>query len=96
MDWPHARVGPEWLDVVTFAPSVTMQGGPSPEEVIARHAACRAADSAAITGAVVAIAGYFTHQAVQLPPPGLPTVRAFEDAQGVVARDWVAQRTGLT
>ena len=26
----------------------------------------------------------------------LPTVRAFQDAQGVLARDWVAQRTGLT
>ena len=28
VDWPHASVGPPWLDVVTFAPSVTMQGGP--------------------------------------------------------------------
>ena len=28
VDWPHACVGPPWLDVVAFAPSVTMQGGP--------------------------------------------------------------------
>ena len=96
VDWPHARVGPSWLDVVAFAPSVTMQGGPLPEEVISRHFACHAADSDAITAAVVAIAGYFTHQAVQPPPPGLPTVRAFQDAQGVVAREWIAQRTGLS
>ena len=96
VDWPHARVGPPWLDVVAFAPSVTMQGGPPPEEVISRHFACRAADSDAITAAVVAIAGYFTHQSVQPPPPGLPTVRAFQDAQGVVAREWIAQRTGLS
>ena len=96
VDWPHASVGPPWLDVVTFAPSVTMQGGPHPEEVISRHSACRNAESDAITAAVVALAGYFTHQAVQPPPPGLPTVRAFQDAQGVVAREWVAQRTGLS
>ena len=96
VDWPHASVGPLWLDVVAFAPSVTMQGGPPPEEVISRHSACSTADSEAITAAVVALAGYFTHQAVQPPPPGLPTVRAFQDAQGVVAREWIAQRTGLS
>ena len=93
VDWPHALVGPAWLDVVVFAPSVTMQGGPPPEKVISRHFACRDADSDAITAAVVAIAGYFTHLAIQPPPPGLPTVRAFQDTQGVVAREWAARRT---
>ena len=96
VDWPHTCVGPSWLDVVAFAPSVTMQGGPPPEEVVSRHSACRAAESDAITVAVVAIAGYFTHQALLPPPTGLPTVRAFQGAQGVVARLWVAQRTGLS
>ena len=96
VDWPHANVGPPWLDVVAFAPSVTMQGGPPPEEVISRHSATRTADSDAITAAVVALAGFFTHRAAQPPPPGLPTVRAFQDAQGVIARRWIAQRTGLS
>ena len=96
VDWPHALVGPSWLDVVGFAPSVTMQGGPPPEEVISRHSACRSANSETITAAVVALAGYFTHQAVLPSPPGLPTVRAFQHAQGVVAREWIARRTGLS
>ena len=96
VDWPHASVGPPWLDVVAFAPSVTMQGGPPPEEGVSRHSACRTAERDAVTAAVVALAGYFTHRAVQPPPPGLPTVRAFQDAQGVVAREWIAQRTGLS
>ena len=95
VDWPHACIGPAWLDIVAFAPSVTMQGGPSPEEVISMNSACLAADSTAITAAVVALAGYFTHKAVQPPPPGLPTVRAFQGAQGIVAREWAAQRMGL-
>ena len=95
VDWPHASIGPPWLDVVALAPSVTMQGGPPPEEVIARHSACRAADADAITAAVVSIAGYFTRQAMQQPPPGIPTVRAFQAAQGVVARRWAARRVGL-
>ena len=95
VDWPHARVGPAWVDVVTFTPSVTMQGGPPPEEVVGRHSAYRAAAGAAVTAVVVSMAGYLTRQALQPPPPGLPTVRAFQGAQGVVARRWAAQRLGL-
>jgi aminoglycoside phosphotransferase (APT) family kinase protein len=95
-DWPHACVGAAWLDVLFFAPSVTMQGGPTPEEVIARHAACRSADPDKMTFAVAAIAGFFIRQSLQAPPPGLPTVRAFQAAQGVVACEWLARRTGWT
>ena len=56
LDWSQACVGPSWLDVVAFAPSVTMQGGPPPEDIIMRHSACRGAEKSAITAAVVAIA----------------------------------------
>ena len=96
VDWPHAMVGPPWLDIVAFAPSVAMQGGPPPEKVIARHSKIGATAHDSITTAIVALAGYFTYQAVQPPPPGIPTVRAFQEAQGAVARGWIAQRTGLS
>jgi Ser/Thr protein kinase RdoA (MazF antagonist) len=94
VDWPLASVGAAWVDVAFFAPSVTMQGGPWPEDVMARNVAGQRADPSALTAAVAAIAGFFTHRAVQPPPPGLPTVRAFQAAQGVVARHWTAKRTG--
>ena len=94
VDWPHACVGPPWLDVVAFAPSVTMQGGPPPEKVVSRHSAYRAADPDAVTAAVAELAGFFTHQAAQPPPPGLPTLRAFQDAQGAIAREWTARTHG--
>jgi hypothetical protein len=95
-DWPHACVGAAWFDVLGFAPSVAMQGGPAPEDVIARYAGCRTVSPEKITSAIAAIAGYFVRQSLQPPPPGLPTVRAFQAAQGVVAREWLAQRTGWT
>ena len=95
MDWPEACVGAAWIDMVFFAPSVTMQGGPSPEDVIARHPACQAADADDLTVAVAAVAGYFTHRALQPPAPGLPTLRAFQAAQGAVAREWLAERAML-
>lgn len=92
VDWPHACIGAAWLDALALAPSVTMQGGPPPEEVLARHPAAAGADPAALTAAVVALAGYFTQRGLQPPPPGLPTVRAFQAAQGLVARQWAARR----
>jgi hypothetical protein len=73
-----------------------MQGGAPPEDLLARHPAARAADPQAITAVVAAIAGFFTYQALQPPPPGLSTVRAFQAAQGVAAREWLRQRTGWT
>lgn len=94
VDWPHASIGAAWFDVLAFAPSVKMQGGPEPEHLIAQSPTCREADPGAITAAVAAIAGFFTYQALLPPPSGLPTLRAFQAAQGAVARDWLAARTG--
>src|SRR5262249_39703626 len=31
VDWPHVGIGAAWVDMICFAPSVTMQGGPAPE-----------------------------------------------------------------
>jgi Ser/Thr protein kinase RdoA (MazF antagonist) len=94
-DWPHACVGAAWFDVVGLIPSVTMQGGPPPEEVFARYPASHLADPEAVTYAVAALSGYFTRQSLQPNLPGLPTLRAFQAAQGLVARRWLAQRTNL-
>ena len=96
VDWPHARIGAAWLDLIAFAPSVRMQGGPEPDQLVAQFPAARTADADAITAAVATVAGFFTRQALQPPPPGLPTLRAFQAAQGHVARDWLAARTGWT
>ena len=94
VDWPHARVGAPWLDLAFFAPSVAMRGGPDPETLLARSAAGRVADPEAVTAAVAALAGFFTCQALRPPPPGLPTLRAFQAAQGIEARAWLSFRTG--
>lgn len=95
VDWPHARVGAPWLDLVFFAPSVAMQGGPEPEDLLARHPHARRAEEAALTSTVAAVAGFFTREGLLPAPAGLPTLRAFQAAQGRVARGWLARRTGL-
>jgi hypothetical protein len=93
VDWPWARVGAPWVDWVAMAPSVAMQGGPDPETFLRRfgvgHIPRHAIDSVACS-----IAGFFCVHALDPPPPGIPTVRAFQAAQGRVAVRWLRERTG--
>ena len=95
VDWAHARTGAAWNDVLWLAPSVEMQGGPRCEELLSRSAAAARATPDDVTAVLAAIAGFFTASALQPAPPGLPTLRAFQAAQGEVARRWLAERTGL-
>jgi hypothetical protein len=94
VDWPHARVGASWVDPGFFAPSVAMQNGLSPEELFAKHPHGRKADPDALTTVIGAVAGFFARRGLQPAPPGLPTLRPFQAAQGEVARSWLARRTG--
>jgi hypothetical protein len=94
VDWPHAAVGSPALDLVEWAPSVTLEGGPDPEELLSRHGASGRADPHAVTVLLAAVTGFFISHSLRPPPPGLPTLRAFQAAQGEVARAWLARRTG--
>ena len=91
VDWPHACRGAAFADVVFLAPSVAMQGGPQPADLLARSRAGRSATRAGLIATVCALAGYFTERSLRPPPPGLPTVRAFQAAQGEVTLRWLAQ-----
>jgi len=94
VDWPYASVGAAWVDLLLLLPSVTMQGGPDPEPTFAAHPVATAADPAAVTATLAAFAGFLLEGARRPPPPGLPTLRAFQLGQGVVALDWLRLRTG--
>lgn len=95
VDWPAAAIGAPWVDLVGTLPALHLDGGPPPQEVFASSAVGRAADPAAVDAVVVALAGFFTRQSLLPPPPGLPTLRAFQAAQGAIARAWAADRLGL-
>jgi Ser/Thr protein kinase RdoA (MazF antagonist) len=91
VDWPHACHGAAFVDHVFFAPSVAMQGGPEPADLLAMSATGRSADPEQLAATVCALGGYFTYQSLQPPPAGLPTLRAFQAAQGEVTRRWLAR-----
>jgi hypothetical protein len=81
VDWPHGCNGPDWLDLTLLALNVEVHGGDGdallPEEGV---------------DAVVGFVGYFLDQSRQPPPPGLPTVRAFQRAQGDALLPWMRRR----
>jgi aminoglycoside phosphotransferase (APT) family kinase protein len=94
VDWPWACVGAAWVDLLLLLPSVTMQGGPDPEATFAAHPVAAGADPRAVTTALAAWAGFLVGGARLPAPPGLPTLRAFQLGQGLVALDWLRRRTG--
>ncbi|WP_329341146.1 aminoglycoside phosphotransferase family protein [Streptomyces sp. NBC_00663] len=92
VDWPHVVRGAPWLDLLLMLPCVRAQGGPDPEELFSTHPLGRAADPDAVTVALAGLTGYFVHRGLQPPPPGIPTVRAFQRAQGEAASAWLRKR----
>ncbi|MFI7417731.1 phosphotransferase family protein [Nonomuraea sp. NPDC049684] len=87
VDWPWACLAAPWYDQVAMLPSVGMQGGPAPHELFDDP-------DPAVTAVVAALTGYFVRHGRLPDPPGLPTLRAFQRAQGVVALEWLKRRTG--
>jgi aminoglycoside phosphotransferase (APT) family kinase protein len=96
VDWPSACAGAAWVDLLLLLPSVAMQGGPAPEPTFADHPLAALADPADVTTTLTAWAGFLLGSSRLPPPPGLPTLRAFQLGQGLVALAWLRERTGWT
>ena len=92
VDWPWAAVGAAWIDLLFLLPSVGMQGGPDPEALFADHPVARDAAPGAVLPVLAALTGFFLSGSRQPAPPGLPTLRAFQAAQGAVALAWLRRR----
>jgi aminoglycoside phosphotransferase (APT) family kinase protein len=85
VDWPWACTGPAWLDTVLLAMNVLVHGGDA-DRVIA------GLDPQAVTDVVTGFTGMFRHLCRQPPPPGIPTVRAFQRWQAGALLPWLRAR----
>jgi hypothetical protein len=84
VDWNLAHRGNGRFDVAFWAPSLRLEGGPEPWDVLPEAGPLAAA-----------VAGFFAARAGLEPPAGAPTVREFQRAQAEVALRWTARELGL-
>lgn len=92
IDWPWACVGPAWLDTLLIMVNVNLFGGHDVDTLLAEHAGRLGGRPDELTAVLAAATGYFL-DACRLPAPvGLPTVRAFQRAQGVATLTWLRGR----
>jgi aminoglycoside phosphotransferase (APT) family kinase protein len=96
VDWPWACRAQPWFDLLGMLPSIVMQGGPPAARIAAEHPVFVGADPAGVTATLAALIGYFLRQSMQPAPPNLPTLRAFQGAQGMAGLPWLIERTGWT
>lgn len=84
VDWNWAVVGNPDIDLVAWLPSLRLEGGPEPWELVP--------DS---TGLAALIAGFFASFAGLPPPSTAPNVRGIQRRQAEVALPWAARELGL-
>jgi thiamine kinase-like enzyme len=84
VDWNHACIGNPDLDVACWLPSLRLEGGPEPHDVLPGAG-----------GFAALLAGFFGCRAGLPAPLTAPNVRAFQLAQLRVSLPWAARELGL-
>jgi aminoglycoside phosphotransferase (APT) family kinase protein len=84
VDWNLAHVGNPLLDIVAWLPSLKLEGGPDPWELVP--------DS---EGFAALLAGFFASRAGLPQPATAPRVREFQRRQAEIALPWAARELGL-
>lgn len=94
VDWPWALTGPDWLDRFLLLINVDLYGGHDAEELVARY--LPTVEPSLVTGCLAGMCGYFTDAGRQRSAPGLPTLRAFQQAQADSTAAWLRRRLRLS
>jgi aminoglycoside phosphotransferase (APT) family kinase protein len=81
IDWPHACRGPRWLDRLLLMLNVRLYGGDVSTSDFDDD----------MRSVLIGLAGFFVDAARKPPPPGLPTLRAFQRAQADALLPWIAE-----
>lgn len=86
IDWPWAVRGAPWFDAVLLLVDVRMQDADADvSRLLGSHRAFTGATEATVTRLLAGFAGIMLDRGRHREPPGLPTLRAFQRAQGAVA-----------
>lgn len=89
VDWPWAARGAAWLDLALFVPNVWMYGGPELAGIVSGHPVLAEADPEAVRAFAVGVIGLITSACRRPAPPGLPTLRPFQQAFSAAGLEWL-------
>jgi aminoglycoside phosphotransferase (APT) family kinase protein len=88
VDWPAAAIGVPWFDTLSLVLNVRLYGGELADDVLDVFEP----DPADVTAVVAGLAAFFTDRAREPEPPGLPTLRRFQQDQADVMLPWLRAR----
>lgn len=93
VDWPWATRGAAWCDVLALLLDVRLHDDAGTHDVDALlEAHSGGADTGDLDAVLAGFSGYFLDAARRPAPAGLPTLRAFQAAEGRAATGWLRQR----
>lgn len=90
IDWPSAAVGARWFDAVTYLLDIRHLGGSVTEGL--DHPVLRDVPAAHVDVLLAVLGAYFLDSARAPEPPGLPGIRAYQQAQGETVLAWLLER----
>lgn len=94
-DWPSIKVGRPEFDLVEFAQTIAVEGGPDPDQLVASYEERLPLRTDALGACIAWWAAYFADLAWRLDIPGLPRLRPFQRRQLRVLLAWAARRLAL-
>lgn len=93
VDWPWACIGSPWMDALSVLVNVrAFDPTFDVETLLHSHKAFDSATPEKIDHVLAGLGAYFIDAARLPPPPGLPTVRAFQKQQGDAVVHWLRLR----
>ncbi|MCU1518182.1 MAG: hypothetical protein JWQ75_2903 [Pseudarthrobacter sp.] len=93
VDWPWAAVGAPWVDALTLLVNVRVFAPAfDADAMLSSHQVFTGAGTDHVNGFLSGLGAYFIDAARQPPPPGLPTVRTFQQQQGQAVIRWLRNR----
>lgn len=94
VDWPWACVGCDWFDTLTLLADVAHGGtsGFTVDEYLPGVPRLARVSPTAVDAVLAGLAGFLLDSGRRPTPPGLPTLRSFQAAQGVAILAWLGRR----
>lgn len=90
-DWPHARLGAPFIDLLTVLSSAAASGI-DPEPILRRQPLTAQTNPHTIDAVLAAHAGFCLAGGLHPPPPGLEPIACYKAAIGRATTEWLARR----